>query len=316
MEMPKPGPGHETLKRLAGVWEGEEVMHPSPWDPEGGRATGRTTSRMALGGFALITDYAQERGGAVTYSGHGVWTFDSERERYVLDWFDSMGSPPERFHGRFEGNVLTVAHGGTGMHARLTYDLREPDRLVSRMEMSQGGEAWSTLFDGRYTRVSGANARDAGAGGADAGAANGGRPDAAPGYLSPTQDAGRAFLMRGIEGSVVMLNLLRFRETADYSAHPELGPAGPISGAEAYQRYVEHTLPLLLAEGGEIVFIGEGGDVLIGPPGERWDRVMLIRHRSVEAFMGFASNEAYLAGMGHRDAALADSRLLPLVERE
>ena len=31
-------------------------------------------------------------------------------------------------------------------------------------------------------------------------------------------------------------------------------------------------------------------------------------------FMAFASNEAYLAGIGHRTAALEDSRLLPLVE--
>jgi hypothetical protein len=32
-----------------------------------------------------------------------------------------------------------------------------------------------------------------------------------------------------------MLNLLRFREIADYSANPELTPAEPISGAEAFE---------------------------------------------------------------------------------
>jgi hypothetical protein len=37
-----------------------------------------------------------------------------------------------------------------------------------------------------------------------------------------------------IEGGLVMLNLLRFREVADYSANPELAPAAPISGAEAF----------------------------------------------------------------------------------
>jgi hypothetical protein len=30
--------------------------------------------------------------------------------------------------------------------------------------------------------------------------------------------------------------------------------------------------------------------------------------------MAFASNQEYLAGLGHRTAALEDSRLLPLVE--
>ena len=39
---------------------------------------------------------------------------------------------------------------------------------------------------------------------------------------------------------------------------------------------------------------------------------MLVRQHSVAAFLAFASNEAYLAGMGHRTAAVEDSRLLPL----
>jgi hypothetical protein len=34
------------------------------------------------------------------------------------------------------------------------------------------------------------------------------------------------------------------------------------------------------------------------------------------AFLEFASNPDYLAGMGHRLAALEDSRLLPIVEGE
>ena len=55
---------------------------------------------------------------------------------------------------------------------------------------------------------------------------------------------------------------------------------------------------------------------LIGPPEERWDLVMLVRHRSVETFVAFASNEAYSAGLGHRLAAISDSRLLPVVTRD
>jgi hypothetical protein len=62
--------------------------------------------------------------------------------------------------------------------------------------------------------------------------------------------------------------------------------------------------------------MGEGGAFLIGPEGERWDAVLLVRHRSVETFMSFARNEEYLDGMGHRLAAISDSRLLPLVPRE
>lgn len=132
-------------------------------------------------------------------------------------------------------------------------------------------------------------------------------------YLEPTWEAGRDFMARQLQGSVMMLSLLRFRAAADYSATPELAPAEAISGAEAFRRYIEHTLPYLRESGGEVLFLGSGGNFLIGPPEARWDMVMLVRQQSVESFMAFATHEAYLAGLGHRTAALEDSRLLPLM---
>lgn len=132
-------------------------------------------------------------------------------------------------------------------------------------------------------------------------------------YLEPTQESGRSFAMRGIAGEFLTLNLLRFLRTADYSATPALAPESPISGAEAFRRYIDHTLPHLRDSGGDLLFLGEGGTFLIGPQSERWDMVMLVRQRSVEDFLAFASHRAYLAGIGHRTAALEDSRLLPLV---
>ena len=111
-----------------------------------------------------------------------------------------------------------------------------------------------------------------------------------------------------------MLNLLRFREVADYSATPALAPGAAISGAAAFQKYIEHTLPYLRESGGDLLFVGSGGQFLIGPESERWDMVMLVRQQSVDAFLAFASHEAYLEGIGHRTAALEDSRLLPLTQ--
>lgn len=131
-------------------------------------------------------------------------------------------------------------------------------------------------------------------------------------YLEPTQAAGRDFIMRGIRGEVVMLNLLRFRKIADYSAAPHLAPETPISGAEAYDLYIAHTLPYLRESGGDLVFLGAGGNYLVGPSDECWDMAMLVRQSSVESFLAFSGNADYLAGMGHRTAALEDSRLLPL----
>jgi hypothetical protein len=138
--------------------------------------------------------------------------------------------------------------------------------------------------------------------------------DATRTYLEPTQEAGREFFTRGIAGSVVMLNLLRFRVTADYSATPHLAPLVPITGEEAYRLYVEHTLPYLKRSGGKLLFFGRGGKFLIGPSDERWDAAMLVQQSSAAAFLAFASDQGYMSGIGHRIAALEDSRLLPLVE--
>ncbi len=134
-------------------------------------------------------------------------------------------------------------------------------------------------------------------------------------FLDPDDANVARLIERGIDGPVTMLNLLRFREVADYSVSPELAPTHPLSGHEAYDLYIEHTRPYLMESGGSITFLGDGGHMFIGPADERWDVVMLIKQNSIDDFFAFASNEAYLAGMGHRAAALADSRLLPVVER-
>ena len=135
-------------------------------------------------------------------------------------------------------------------------------------------------------------------------------------YLEPTQESGRALFTRPISGPLVMLNLLRFRKIADYSASPQLAPPTPISGAEAFERYIAHTLPHLRDSGGELLFLGDGGSFFIGPSDETWDLAMMVRQQGLQSFLAFATNEAYLAGIGHRTAATEDSRLLPLIERQ
>ena len=131
-------------------------------------------------------------------------------------------------------------------------------------------------------------------------------------YLEVTDKNGAALFRRQIRGEVVMLNLLRFRSVADYSGFPDLAPSEEVSGREAYLKYIEHTLPFLRASGGSILYAGTGGDYLIGPCGEGWDMVLLVRQKSVDSFVAFATDQNYMKGIGHRIAALRDSRIIPL----
>lgn len=131
-------------------------------------------------------------------------------------------------------------------------------------------------------------------------------------HFAPTDAAAIATLNRGLQGPVVMLNLLKFRDIADYARAPQLAPTSPISGRAAYARYEAGLAPLLAASGGEVLFSGTGGNWFIGPEAEGWDRVLLVRQASLERFFAFARDpEAQEIGH-HRTAALADSRLLPL----
>ncbi|HEY8603093.1 DUF1330 domain-containing protein [Tsuneonella suprasediminis] len=127
--------------------------------------------------------------------------------------------------------------------------------------------------------------------------------------VSPAQ--GARFFGSPDAGAVVMLNLIRFRDRADYSHAPELEPEGGCSGAEAYARYMTEMEPLLTASGGEILYSGSSDEFLIGPDAEKWDKVLLVRQASKEAFLAFASDPQSQRVTQHRTAAVADSRLLP-----
>ncbi|MEM8601277.1 MAG: DUF1330 domain-containing protein [Bacteroidota bacterium] len=131
-------------------------------------------------------------------------------------------------------------------------------------------------------------------------------------HIDPQPEAIAAFLHRDHAAPVVMLNLLRFREAADYGARPNLAPPSPISGREAYAVYLRHTQPFLAKYGAEVVVHGRGEAFLIGPDGPAWDAVLVVRYPSTAAFLALAQDPDYLAGAGHRTAALVDSRLLPI----
>jgi uncharacterized protein (DUF1330 family) len=131
-------------------------------------------------------------------------------------------------------------------------------------------------------------------------------------HLEPTLASRRDFIARGISDAVVMLNMLRFRKNADYSTSPELAPVAPINGEAAYRLYMQHAGPHLERARGKVLYFGRGGQFLIGPQTELWDAVLLVQYESTEDFLNFTANRDYLKGLGHRTAALEDSRLLPL----
>lgn len=153
MEMPKPGAQHAALHAFAGTWQGTERMPPSQWVPQDTTAESRVVNRLALGGFALIQDYAHSIGGAVQYEAHGVFTWDAAANEYCLYWFDSMGSSVNEFRGQVEGQTWTLVSRDARGYTRGIWVTEAPDRYRHEMATSPDGKTWTVMMEGEYRKV-------------------------------------------------------------------------------------------------------------------------------------------------------------------
>ncbi len=108
-----------------------------------------------------------------------------------------------------------------------------------------------------------------------------------------------------------MLNLLKFRDIADYGDTPDpAGDDGPSTGAEAYGRYGEFAAAAVASVGGSFFYYGMADMTVIGPETEDWDVVAIVEYPSRAAFIEMTSKPSYGAGVFHRTAGLADTRII------
>lgn len=123
-------------------------------------------------------------------------------------------------------------------------------------------------------------------------------------YIDPTRETFKAFRELQRPGPVHMLNLLKFRQKAEYENGADM------SGEEAYSLYARESGPIFERLGGRQVWIGRPEIMLIGPQEKLWDLAFIAEYPSVDAFVSMLRDEAYRKAVHHRVAALADSRLI------
>jgi uncharacterized protein (DUF1330 family) len=125
--------------------------------------------------------------------------------------------------------------------------------------------------------------------------------------VNPSREAIEDFARRTPDDAhIVMVNLLRFRERADYGE----GSREDVSGREAYARYSKAVIPLVWEVGGQPLWMGKARASVIAPEDEAWDEVLLVHYPSRRAFLRMVTSDAYQKILHHRTAALADSRLV------
>jgi uncharacterized protein (DUF1330 family) len=103
------------------------------------------------------------------------------------------------------------------------------------------------------------------------------------------------------DGKFVMVNLLKFKERAEY----EDGSDADLSGAEAYARYGKAVQDCLAAVGGRAVYAGPVTGLLLGEVEELWDMVALAEYPSLAAMQQMVGSPEYQAIEKHRKAGLA-----------
>ena len=114
---------------------------------------------------------------------------------------------------------------------------------------------------------------------------------------------------------IIMLNLLRYREHAEYGERTDVAPC---SGREAYfQHYIPAFNKIASANSitTNIFYYGTVLASLVAPADEPWDDVALVEYPSFAAFRRIAESREYaVEAAHHRRAALENWRLVATIK--
>ena len=129
------------------------------------------------------------------------------------------------------------------------------------------------------------------------------------GYVDPSRENWQAFKDLPRDRPIHMLNLIKFRDLAEYpEGHPNHGKG--LTGREAYAIYYEGFQRVVAQDGAAMVWEAPIECVVTGPAGE-WDDAFVMGYPNSAVFMAMVKNEEYVRDVvPHRTAAVADSRLI------
>ncbi len=126
----------------------------------------------------------------------------------------------------------------------------------------------------------------------------------------PTQNQIQTMLTEGPTGTMVMVNLLKYRALAAYEPDRKEVKEN-LSGRNAYQRYGMVALQHVTKRGGKVIWGGPQKFVMIGDADANdWDDVICVQYPSRDAFLSMTQDPDYLAAHYHREAGLERTVLL------
>lgn len=119
--------------------------------------------------------------------------------------------------------------------------------------------------------------------------------------IYPNEEQLREFSEQDSDTAITMLNLLKFKDKAEYAD----GRESTLSGAEAYSIYGREVQAHIEKVGGTGKFAGNISRLMLGEVEELWDSVALVTYPSRKAMLSMIQNPDYQASAIHRKAGLA-----------
>ncbi len=119
--------------------------------------------------------------------------------------------------------------------------------------------------------------------------------------VNPSPERMQEFFGCKEDGAFVMVNLLKFKNKAEYAD----GRPTEISGAEAYALYGAAVVERLAAVGAKPGYSGPVTGLMLGEVEENWDMIALAEYPSLEAMKTMIMSPEYQAISVHRTAGLA-----------
>lgn len=104
----------------------------------------------------------------------------------------------------------------------------------------------------------------------------------------------------GPDGPIYMVNLLRFREKAEY----EDGRETDLTGREAYHLYGEGLRDVLARFGAEIIWTGDVTFLSLGQVEDLWDEIAVVKYPNRRALLQMSISDEWRAASVHRAAGL------------
>jgi len=118
--------------------------------------------------------------------------------------------------------------------------------------------------------------------------------------VMPNDDQMAEFLEKGNDEPIYMVNLLKFKDKAEYPDKRETD----LSGKEAYAIYAEEVQHHLAKVGAKSIFGASVKRLMLGEVEELWDSVAIATYPNRKAMLEMISDPDYIKSAQHRVAGL------------